>query len=94
MDTINTIITNYHALSNAPIDWSPMGGMIWLTGTMVIMALCFGACILSEILADYREEQREEAFEKKLLYMEAQYWGKLRIEQLSKHGYIEYRRSA
>lgn len=36
MDTIDTIITNFRTLAHANIDWSLDGGMIWLTGMMVI----------------------------------------------------------
>lgn len=36
MDTIETITRNAHALSEAHIDWSPDGGMFWLTGMLLI----------------------------------------------------------
>lgn len=36
MDTINTIITNAQILANANIDWSPDGGMLWLTTFMAL----------------------------------------------------------
>lgn len=36
MDTIDTMITNARILSNANIDWSPDGGMLWLTTFMAL----------------------------------------------------------
>ena len=36
---MDTIATNWHRLTEAHIDWSPDGGMFWLTTMMVAMAL-------------------------------------------------------
>jgi len=42
METINTITNNAQALSNVNIDWSPSGGMFWLTLMVVGFSLVVG----------------------------------------------------
>jgi len=39
METLNTIRENATILANAEIDWSPAGGMIWLTTLVGVMVL-------------------------------------------------------
>lgn len=45
METLHTIAHNFHVLANANINWSPDGGMFWLTSTVMVTVL--GMLLLS-----------------------------------------------
>ena len=92
MDTINTIVSNFQILWDAPKDWSVHGGLIWLTGYLVGMALMVVAAGLGDLIEQHRTDQREAKIDKKLLYAEAQLWGQVRLERQARRGYSEYRR--
>jgi hypothetical protein len=51
MDTITTIHDNFVTLGHAHIDWSPNGGMIWLTALLVTLAGFLGATALADLRA-------------------------------------------
>ena len=89
MDTLNTIVSNFQILWDAPKDWSVHGGLAWLTGYLALMALWVVAAGLGDL---HRTNQREAKIDKKLLYAEAQLWGQVRLERQARRGYSEYRR--
>lgn len=39
METLHTIVTNFHTLANAPIDWSANGGVPWFLFMVASMAV-------------------------------------------------------
>ena len=84
---INTLVHNYQeGMAHAPpIDWSGLGGVPWLIGTVAAMLslLCWAA-IASAAAA--REAARLE------LYDLAEAEGQLRAARREAHGYLEYRR--
>ena len=71
METINTIITNAHTLSQAHIDWSPTAGPIWLVGMMASM-------VVGMILAGVSESRRDRSRDRQALYRQAERVGALR----------------
>jgi hypothetical protein len=42
METIETIRTNAATLAHVSIDWSPSGGMFWLTSMVVGLIIMVG----------------------------------------------------
>lgn len=82
MDTINTIITNARTLSNAPIDWSPTAGPIWLVGMMAGMAVLVVCAWVSEV-------RRERAQVRQDLYEQARVRALIRRNRMERHGYEE-----
>lgn len=58
MDTINTIIKNAGILSQVTIDWSPTGGMIWLTATGGVMMVAFAVWMVGEERASHRKAEQ------------------------------------
>lgn len=48
METLNTIVTNFMVLWNAPKDWSLSGGLIWLTGMCSIAVIMLIGAAISE----------------------------------------------
>jgi len=92
MDTINTVVSNFQILWDAPKDWSVHGGLIWLSGYLAVMALMVVATMIGDILEQHRTDRREAEIDKKLLYAEAQLWGQVRLERQARLGYSEYRR--
>ena len=82
METINTIITNFQTLSHTDIDWSPTGGMLWLTSFMVI-SLVF---VVALVVHDARQTRRQVRL---ALYREAEYAGYVRGLKRSFHGFQE-----
>lgn len=82
MDTINTIITNAHTLSQAPINWSPSAGPIWLAFMTVCMmagAVAFGV----------GEARRDRQVARQALYRKAQAKANIRINRRDRQGYLE-----
>lgn len=75
MDTINTIITNAQTLSNAPIDWSPTAGPIWLVGMVagwLALSVVFG-------IEEVRRERRNARLQaRQALYRRAERMGVFR----------------
>lgn len=92
MDTLNTVASNLQVLWDAPKDWSVHGGLAWLTGILVLLAVGLVATMIGDILEHRRTDQREAELDKKLLYAEAQLWGQVRLERQARRGYSEYRR--
>ena len=82
METIDTIITNWTALSNTPIDWSPHGGMLWLTGMAIVMAFL----TIRWTVQEAREDRR---VARKALYRHAEYVGYIRSQYKSYTGFSE-----
>ena len=82
METIDTIITNWTTLSNTPIDWSPTGGMIWLTGYMVGLAILATWWTIQGVREDRRVARQA-------LYREAAYAGYVRGLKRSFYGFQE-----
>ena len=82
METINTIITNAQTLSHAHIDWSPNGGMLWLTSFMVI-GLVFVAGL---VVHDARQTRRQA---RAALYRQAEHAGFVRNLKRSFFGFQE-----
>ena len=80
METIETIISSYHQLSNAHIDWSPTAGMVWLTPMMIgfIALMAWGIPA-----ADRRTRKRT-------LYREAQVVAQDRLARWERRGYQEF----
>lgn len=84
---INTLVHNYQeGMAHAPpVDWSGLGGVPWLIGTVAAMlALMCWAAIASAAAA--REARRF------ALYDEAEDEGQLRAARREADGYLEYRR--
>ena len=79
MDPVNTIIKIWTSLSNAPIDWSMDGGMIWLTGMSIIVAIY----VTLMITVESRRQNRRE------IYARAEHAANLRRRYMSERGYIE-----
>lgn len=73
MDTINTIIKNAGTLSQVTIDWSPTGGMIWLTAVGTVMVVVFIAWMVGE-------ERASRGVAQQALYRKAERAGRLRDE--------------
>ncbi len=71
METIHTIITNARSFANAPIDWSPAAGPIWLAGMMAGMAVLMVCAWVSEV-------RRDRAQARQALYRQAERVGALR----------------
>lgn len=75
MDTINTIITNAQTLANAPIDWSPTAGPIWLVGMVagwLALSVVFG-------IEEVRRERRNARLQaRQALYRRAERMGVFR----------------
>jgi hypothetical protein len=84
METLNTIATNAVTLWNAPIDWSPAAGPIWLAGTTVLMVAYIGACLVFE-------NRREKAIARHLAYAEAQKVAARRLHLMETQGYVDTR---
>ena len=84
METLNTITTNWTTLSNAPIDWSMTGGMIWFTGTAIVMAV-YSAFALFHI------SRQEAAGRRKETYLAAQKVAARRRNLMETQGYIDTR---
>ncbi len=82
METIDTIITNWTALSNTPIDWSLNGGMIWLTGMMIGLAFL----TIRWTVQEAREDRR---VARQALYRHAEYVGFTRSLDKSFTGFSE-----
>lgn len=82
MDTINTIITNAHTLSQAHVNWSLDAGPIWLafmTFAMVVGMVAFG---VSEARRE-RQEARQD------LYRKARAKANIRLNRMERQGYQE-----
>jgi|APGre2960657404_1045060.scaffolds.fasta_scaffold340451_2 hypothetical protein len=45
---MDTIITNFKTLATARIDWSPDGGMFWLTGMLIICGIMTVAAVVTD----------------------------------------------
>ena len=73
MDTINTIIKNAGTLSQVTIDWSPTGGMIWLTAVGTVMMVAFAVWMVGE-------ERASRGVAQQALYRKAERVGRLRDE--------------
>jgi len=82
VETIDTIITNFERLSADHIDWSPSGGMLWLTSFMVI-GLVFVTIL---VVHDARQTRRQVRL---ALYREAEHAGYVRGLKRSFHGFQE-----
>jgi hypothetical protein len=87
MNFINTCISNYQeGMAHAPpVDWSGLGGVPWLIGTVaaLLTLLCWAALASA---AAAREADRLE------LYDSAEAEGQLRAARREAAGYLEYRR--
>lgn len=81
MEILHTIFTNAVTLWNAPIDWSPTAGPIWLLGYTVIAVPTF-------VYTVWRHEKEKEKWE---IYDAAEEMAAQRLEQMETHGYLEYR---
>jgi hypothetical protein len=79
METLNTITTNFMVLWNAPKDWSLDGGLIWLTGYMVVVVISMALF--------FRDESRRNR--KTAAYSAATRIAKARIARMERDGYIE-----
>jgi len=73
MDTINTIIKHAGTLSQVTIDWSPTGGMIWLTAVGGVMMVAFTVWMVGE-------ERAQRGVAQQALYRKAERAGRLRNE--------------
>jgi len=82
MDSIDTIMMNFGRLSNTPIDWSLNGGMIWLTGMTVFMALYIAAL-------GFLEARKERRRRRQALYRRAEQSLQVRRRILDQNGYFE-----
>ena len=51
METIDMMVRNAKALSEASIDWSPTAGMFWLTGMFIIAGAVLIAAAIQEARA-------------------------------------------
>jgi hypothetical protein len=71
METIHTIITNAHTLANAPIDWSPTAGPIWLVGMTIAM-------VVGAVIAGMVGARQERQVARQALYRQAERIGALR----------------
>lgn len=75
METIDTIITNAQTLANAPIDWSPTAGPIWLVGMVagwLALSVVFG-------IEEVRRERRNARLQaRQALYRRAERMGVFR----------------
>jgi hypothetical protein len=84
METLSTIATNAITLWNAPIDWSPTAGPIWLAWTTALMVVYIGACLVFE-------NRREKAAARRLVYAEAQKVVARRLHLMETQGYVDTR---
>jgi len=82
MDTINTIIKNAGTLSQVTIDWSPTGGMIWLTAVGGVMMVAFTVWMVGE-------ERAARQLAQQALYRKAEYVGYVRNLKRSLNGFQE-----
>jgi hypothetical protein len=70
---MDTIIKNAGTLSQVTIDWSPTGGMIWLTAVGTVMMVAFAVWMVGEERASREVAQQA-------LYRKAERAGRLRDE--------------
>lgn len=82
METIDTIITNAQTLANAPIDWSPTAGPIWLVGMVagwLALSVVFG---IEEVRRERRKARQE-------LYRQARVKANIRLNRMERQGFQE-----
>jgi len=84
MEILNTITTNAVTLWNAPIDWSPTAGPIWLVMMMVGVAVIAIAAWVSEARQERRLARQE-------LYRKAHAKANIRLNRLERQGYVDTR---
>jgi hypothetical protein len=82
MDTINTVIANWTALSNTPIDWSLNGGMVWLLMMVTGVALTLGTMATLEARTERRRRRQA-------LYRRAEASLQVRRRILDQDGFYE-----
>jgi hypothetical protein len=82
MDTINTIITNAHTLSQANINWSLSAGPIWLA----FMTVCF---VVGTVAFGVSEARRERQEARQALYRKAHAKANIRLNRMERQGYQE-----
>jgi len=82
MDTINTIIKNAQALSQAEVNWSLDAGLIWLVMMMVGVAVIAIAAWVSEARQERRLARQE-------LYRKAHAKANIRLNRMERQGFQE-----
>ena len=82
MDTINTIITNAHTLSQANINWSLDAGPIWL----VMMTVGVVTIMVMAGVSEARQERQEA---RQALYRKAHAKANIRLNRMERQGYQE-----
>jgi hypothetical protein len=82
MDTINTIISNWTALSNTPIDWSLDAGPIWLVMMTVGVTVIIGLAAVTEARTERRRRRQA-------LYRRAEQSLQVRRRILEQDGFYE-----
>ena len=82
MDTINTVITNWTALSNTPIDWSLDGGVVWFLAMVTVAAVIIGLAAITEARTERRRRRQA-------LYRRAEQSLQVRRRILEQDGFYE-----
>ena len=82
MDTINTIITNAHTLSQAHVNWSLDAGPIWLA----FMTVCI---VVGMVMAGVSEARRERQEARRALYRKAHAKANIRLNRMERQGFQE-----